>query len=147
MRTVLAAKRRDFPLTFWWWWPSLFWISASDWVIQLVPVLGVLCGGGCLLGSVHSPALIFAAYVLLLSMDAANQPDRRIVLRNIWDGCLFEALFVSALLPPLDGDVASLRMRDLPSPLLSFYFRLFVFRLMFGFGKLKFWGFKWDTDK
>jgi hypothetical protein len=143
----MAAKRRDFPLTFWWWWPSLFWLSTADWLIQIVPILGALCGLGCALGSSYSPFLLGTSYALFLSIDAANQPDRRIVLRNIWDGFMFEVAFVSAMLPPLVGGFTQLGVRELPSPLIPFYFRLLIFRLMFGFGKLKFWGFRWDTDK
>lgn len=58
------------------------------------------------------------------------------MLYERWDYLLLEASFLSLFLPSL----SSLSMGTLPLPIVSFSLRWLLFRLMFGFGKIKFAG-------
>ena len=143
----LATRARHFG--FWrarLFYPTLFWLSASDAALVAVPALGACCGAGAVLGGAHSPLLLLGAWLALLSVDAGPSS-----LVYPWDSLLLEVGFLALFLPasaplaaPLTPAALLQPLTALPSPLLSFAFRALLFRLMVGFGKLKFVGSGWQ---
>ena len=67
----LARARRDFGPAAYWYYPTLFWISAADWVLYAVPALGAAAGLAAVVGGAWSPCCLAAAWVALLSIDPA----------------------------------------------------------------------------
>ena len=142
MAGILARYRRDFGG--WraaWYLPSLFWVSCSDTALVAVPAAGALAGLGAVVGGAWAPALLAASWAALLSMDGAAYP---------WDSLLLEAGFLAIWLPATSSLAdtslhfpASASATSAPSPLLSFAFRWLLFRVLVGFGKLKFVGSGW----
>jgi hypothetical protein len=145
MAPLLARKARHFG---YWrarlFYPTLFWLSSSDAALAAVPALGALCGAGAVYGGARSPLLLLGAWLSLLSVDAGPS-----TLVYPWDSLLLEAGFLALFLPasaPLAAPTLAALLQPLsalPSPLLSFAFRALLFRLMVGFGKLKFQGSGW----
>ena len=139
---LLRARRRHFGALAYFYHPTLFWLSSSDAALALLPALGAACGALCVLGGPFSPFLLLVCWVCLLSIDAG--PSACVYP---WDSLLLEMGFLALWLPasaPFDGTLASFTQQAaLPSPLLSFAFRALLFRLLMGFGKLKFVGSGW----
>ncbi len=129
----LVAIRRDYPgIRRFFEFPSIFWWSASDRTIQLVPLVGVLCGLlACYGGTWGYLGLALGWFLWLSVMPAwAIFP---------WDTMLREAGFL-ALFLPLAKTLPSLEASALPLPTAAFMFRWLVLRLMLGFAKVKFIG-------
>ncbi len=129
----LEAARRDFPgVRRFFQFPTLFWWSARDGVIRVVPLLGVLCGLlACYGGPLGYAGLLFG-WVLWLSIEPAW-------LIFPWDTMLQEVGFLVLFLP-LANTLPSLETSALPLPTVAFMFRWLVLRLMLGFAKVKFIG-------
>ena len=130
----LKQVRKDFPgprrfLYF----PTLLWISSSDWMLRLLTVAGLIASVAVMYGGEHSFWALLACYVCYLSLDMA------IGLIFPWDCMLFEATLLALFLPPTE-ELPSLEATEAPAPILSWAYRLLIFRLMFGFGKQKFMG-------
>jgi len=135
IRDIFRRAIKDLPST----WhaflnaPSVFWVNSSDLMLHLVPTVGALAGAHvAIIGGPASPAMLFVAWVCLLSMDVPMG------LTFPWDTLALEATFLTMWLPPLRGD--SIAAAALPHPLVSFLLRMLLWRLMIGFGKLKFIG-------
>ena len=137
---VLARVRRDYDT-----WPArlrrlptLCWLSGcSERALLGIAAFGGGCGAALLLGcGAWSPLAALGAWAALLSLDEAAD------LKFPWDSLLLELSALCVLLPPLRavGGWSSLALAAPPHPWLGFAFRLLLFRLMFGFGKLKFAG-------
>lgn len=135
---ILANYRRDFGVArSLWYWPTLFWLAGtSEVALAAVPACGALaalCAAWG--GAVASPVGLAVAWATLLSVDAG--PSACVYP---WDSLALEAAFLAMWLPgtqPLSVGVASLAA---PPPLLAFAFRWLLFRVLVGFGKLKFTG-------
>lgn len=141
----LATKRRHFGLWAYWYYPTLFWLFNTevllDTMLWVLPTLGCVCGGLVVYGGASTPYLLGACWVILLAIDAGPT-----LLVYPWDSLLLEAGFLSLWLPgtvAFSGGLASLAALHAPSPLHSFAFRWLTFRVLVGFGKLKFVGSEW----
>ena len=133
--------------------PTLLWLTgASDNALRAIVALG--CAGACcLVLGLASPFALLATYLSLLSLDDP------LGLKYPWDALLLEATSMCTLLPPLlplfgggsssAGAAATttiaIGISARPHPWLGWAIRLLLFRVMFGFGKLKFAGSK-NTD-
>lgn len=138
---VLARHRRDFGALAFWYYPSLYWLSAADWTLPAVPLVGAAAAACAVVGGPWAPACLVAAWAAALSVDSTGTMFP-------WDSLLLETGFLATLLPattlatwPLRA--ASLSAKSLPAPIVSFAFRWLLFRVLVGFGKLKFTGSAW----
>ena len=142
LHSSLATKWRHFGLKALWYYPTLFWLfGSSDFMLKFLPSVGALCGLLMAYGSSYTPCLSFVCWVILLSIDAG--PSH---LVYPWDSLLLETGFLCLWLPgtlSFTGSLASLAALSPPSPILSFSLRWLTFRLLIGFGKLKFIGSGW----
>ncbi|HEY6559856.1 MAG TPA: lipase maturation factor family protein [Polyangiaceae bacterium] len=132
--STLAAIRRDFPT--WkrfFYFPTLLWIDASDFTLRLVAWLGALASLSIIVGGPHVPYAFAACFVLYLSLD------RPMYLVYPWDSMLFEAGFWGMLLPATLA-LPALEASAPPLPAVAWVYRLLAFRVIFGFGKVKFAG-------
>jgi Lipase maturation factor len=130
---VLAAYRRDYGWKRFLYAPSLLHFGSSD--RTLVSLLGVGIGASVVaaVGGPWSPFAFFIAWAIYLSFDVA------IDLLYPWDSLLLEAGFLACFVPSLSllPDIA---IRAAPHPVVIWAFRLLAFRVVFGFGKYKFFG-------
>ena len=136
---LLARVRADFHgwAARWQRLPTLLWLTgASEAGLMATISLGILCAVALLLGwIIPSPVATFVVYACLLSLDEI------VDLKFPWDSLLLELSALAALLPPLEAPVwQSIRVTTAPHPWVGFVFRFALFRLLFGFGKLKFVG-------
>ena len=126
LETTFSKVKRDYGLFRFFYWPSLYWIfGTSDAAIQLVPFIGALSGLYLFLFGTHQRLLLLISWISLLSVDAGPSPSV-----YPWDCLLLESGFLALF---LEQDSS-------PSPLHAFSFRLLLFRVLVGFGKLKFMG-------
>lgn len=157
--SVLAAAWRDFGVRALYWWPTVFWVSSSDLALTAVPLVGGGCGLAVfLLGGAWSPALLRICWAALLSIDSGAN-----TLIYPWDSLLLEAGFLAPFFPAAGGtdwvrtllDPAAPSLLSpsawthvtaaaAPVPLLQFAHRWLLFRVLVGFGKLKFVGSGWQ---
>jgi hypothetical protein len=131
---ALRAQARDF--TTWrrfFYFPTLLWLSSSDFALRALVWLGIAAAASIVIGGPHTPWAFVACYVAFLSLD------RAMTLIYPWDAVLFEAGFWAAFLPAtrLLPDLACVAA---PSAPVAWAFRLLAFRVLFGFGKHKFLG-------
>jgi hypothetical protein len=127
LEATFSKVKRDYGHLRFVYWPSLYWIvGTSDAAIRLVPLLGALSGLFLFLFGTHQRLLLFISWISLLSVDAGPSPSV-----YPWDCLLLESGFLALF---LEQDSKS------PSPLHAFSFRLLLFRVLVGFGKLKFMG-------
>jgi hypothetical protein len=121
--------------------PSVFWVTgASDAALRVAPWVGIAASLGVVLG-VLPPALgIGAAWAIFLSIDMGTSFTGAIFP---WDTLLLEAGALGVWLPRVSPLWMSVRATSLPSPLLAFAVRWLLFRVLVGFGKLKFAGARW----
>lgn len=113
--------------------PTLLWLNDSDATLRALALAGMAGGLALVVGGPWSPLAMGVCYVSYLSLDLA------IGLIFPWDCLLFEVAFLGMFLPPthLLPELASVTA---PAPALAWAYRLAIFRVMFGFGKLKFIG-------
>jgi hypothetical protein len=127
------AIARDFPgLRRFTQYPSVLWLSRSDFTIRMIPWLGTLCGLVMIYGGPASPWALFFAWLLWLSIEPA-------ALIFPWDTMLQEAGFLAFFLPTVPA-LPHWAASQLPDPSVAFMVRWLAIRLMLGFGKVKFVG-------
>lgn len=143
--------------------PTIFWLSCADWLLVAVPLVGALAGLTAALG-VNVAATAWSTTTFLgLAWLSALSVDKVVSMLFPWDCLLLESGFLALFLPHLNdttellqqlgtavwqGDgwpsahawISALSAAEAPSALLNTLFRWLLFRLMFGFGKLKFTG-------
>jgi hypothetical protein len=131
---ALRAQARDFPS---WkrflYFPTLLWLSSSDFALRALVWLGIFASAGAIAGGPHTPWAFACCYAAYLSLD------RAMTLIYPWDAMLLEAGFWAAFLPAtaLLPDLHSVAAPAAPA---AWAFRLLAFRVLFGFGKHKFVG-------
>ena len=129
----LKQIKRDFgPVKKWVLFPTLLWLNNSDRFLKGLIILGSLASLVVIIGGPLSfPALIIC-WLVYLSLDIA------VGFSYPWDCVLLEMGFLSLWLPaiPLLPDVS---LESTPHPALAWTYRFLLFRLIFGFGKFKFW--------
>jgi hypothetical protein len=130
---VLVTLKRDFPS--WrrfFYWPTLLWINSSD-----TAIVGLLTiGGGCALyGALFGPQL----WMVVIAWSALISTNRAANILWPWDNFLSEITFLMFFLPYSNTRA--------PNALVCWSFRWLIFRLMHGFGKLKFTGQHPKNDK
>ena len=131
---TLARLRRDFPSSYWYHFPSVFWlIGSSDRALVGTPLLGAICAAAVVSGCASRAALCSALF-LMRSLDLP------IGLLYPWDSMLLEAGALTLLLPPLLPITSSLAATAAPHPWVSGALRLLLARVLTGFGKKKFVG-------
>ncbi len=129
----LAATRRDFPgVRRFFEFPTVFWLSSSDAMLRLVPLLGIASGVVAMYGGPVGYAALVLGWLLWLSVEPAG-------LIFPWDTMLQEAGFLVLFVPWVEP-LPSLVTSTLPLPSVAFMFRWLVLRLMLGFAKVKFIG-------
>lgn len=132
---LLIQIKHDFPHTYWFRFPSLFWlVGASDAALVAVPAIGTACGLAVLVG-LHSHAALLYALLALRSLDLP------VGLLYPWDSLLLETGALALLLPavpPCWSHGAALDAA--PHPWLAAAVRFLLARLLLGFGKKKFVG-------
>jgi hypothetical protein len=130
----LARIRADFPgVSRFFRFPTLLWITSGDAALRSFLWLGALSSLVVIAGGPLARAALAACFVLYLSFDLAAD------LLYPWDCLLFEAGFLALFLPAsrLLPDVA---LAAAPHPAIAWAFRFLLFRVVFGFGKYKFFG-------
>ncbi|MBK7395774.1 MAG: lipase maturation factor family protein [Myxococcales bacterium] len=130
---LLAAMRRDFSAARFLYFPTLLHLRATDRVLRALPLLGAFAATSVVVGGPHAPWALLACYALYLSLDVA------VVLVYPWDSLLLEAGFFAVFLPAT-APLPSLAALAAPAPVLAWFYRLLLFRVLFGFGKQKFLG-------
>jgi hypothetical protein len=134
---VVRRLAADFPspLRRFYYFPSvLHWVSPTDNVLRGVCGGGCACGLAMVYGGPFAPFAACVAWALLLSMDLVAD------LNYPWDCLLLEAGFLAMLLPATQPLALGPGAVEPPSDGLAWAFRWLLFRVMFGFGKLKFVG-------
>ena len=132
------ALRRDCgPVWRFWWLPTVLHLSHSDSVLFALPVAGVFFGCLIAIGGTYTPLFLGLCWAILLSLDPAMG------FVYPWDSFLLEMGFLSLWLPTLPAVWNGFQMSAPPTPLLAFTFHALLFRLMIGFGKIKFVGTSW----
>ena len=153
VRVYLRTIRRqlDCPALRWLYCPTLLWLADSDAALRAVPALGMGAAVLAITGLGSTGPCILAAGLCLLSLDCVFNLDKP------WDHMLLELGWVGALLPqvlPLftiageggggggggGGLVMSFAAAERPHPVVAWACRWLLWRVMFGFGKLKFVG-------
>ncbi|MEY4578861.1 MAG: hypothetical protein RL701_3564 [Pseudomonadota bacterium] len=130
----LRKLRQDFPsVRRFAYFPTLLWVNDGDAMIRALMWTGFASAGFVVYGGPISPWALGLCYVCYLSLDYA------VGLIFPWDCLLFESTLLGLFIP------ATLPLPDLaavaaPAPLLTWAYRLLLFRVMFGFGKQKFLG-------
>jgi len=130
----MARARRDYPgLRGVFMQPTLFWLGTSDALLLAVPIVGFFGASLAIVGGPLGFAGQLVAWVCLLSLDAVFN------LGFPWDCMLLEASFL-ALFLPATPTLPVVSTTTLPLPLMSFMWRLFAVRVMWGFALTKFAG-------
>jgi len=127
----LESVGREAGLERYWELPTLCWLDSSDRFLQL------LCGGGAILSllllfNIVPVFVLFFLWVFYLSLTVAC----REFLSFQWDLLLLETGFLAIFLAPLHIFPKSSRHSP-PSPLVLWFFRLLLFKLIFSSGAVK----------
>ena len=118
-------------LSRYWFFPTLAWIEPGSTYLQVLCVLGVVCGVLIVSGYATLPALV-TGWVLYLSLLTAGQE----FLAFQWDILLLETGFLAVFLAPRTLKPAL--TEEAPPPVLVIWLsRLLLFRLMFSSGMVK----------
>ena len=139
---ILSRYRRDFGFVkSLWYWPTLFWVTgSSDFALQALPCFGAVAALCAAWGGAYaSPLGLIIAWATLLSIDAG--PSACVYP---WDSLSLEAAFLALWLPGTQELSVGIAALSLPSPLLAVAYRWLLFRVLVGFGKLKFVGAGWN---
>src|SRR5262249_40768568 len=134
VKPMLRKIRSDYPL----WrcllgFPTLLWLRSDDWCLRGLTVLGTAGAAWTICGGPWSNLGLLICWACYLSLHPA------LGLAYPWDCLLLEAGFV-ALFLPAPNLLPDWRASDLPLPAVAWAFRWLVFRMVLGFGKLKFRG-------
>jgi hypothetical protein len=113
--------------------PTLLWFNASDAMLRGLCFGGMAAAIGVIYGGPLSFPGLLVCYLAYLSLDLPMG------LIFPWDCALFEASVFSLFLGPT-LPLPSLEAVHAPEPAIAWMYRLLVFRVMFGFGKFKFFG-------
>jgi hypothetical protein len=136
---VHARMRRDLPgIRRFFDFPSLLWLNSSDFTLQLMPWVGLVCGAIAVYGGPYAFYALILAWMLWLSLEYRG-------LIFPWDTMLQEVGFLILFVPTVDP-LPSWHTSTLPLPSVAFMMRWFVIRLMWGFGKEKFIGANSKSD-
>src|SRR5262249_37337159 len=111
--------------------PSALWLGCSDRTLRGMAVLGGALGLLVAWGGALSRPALLGCWALYLSFDVALD------LAFPWECALLEAGLLSLLLPEL-RPLPALAAVAAPLPAVAWAYRLLLFRIMLGFGKLKF---------
>ena len=117
--------------------PSLLWINHSDAALHGLAVLGLAAAVRAVCGGAGACACLLLSNIVFLSFDPVFG------LSMPWDCLLLEAGWIAALLPTPAAftSFANLLVDPVPvHPAASWLIRWLLFRLMIGFGKMKFRG-------
>ena len=105
-------------------------------MMRFLIISGVLAGFYIFVGGPYLWLAFLYCYLVYLSFDLP------LGLSYPWDSLLFEVCVLSIFLPDLpllpnwDGE-------SIPHPVLIFLYQWLLFRVLFGFGKMKFANFNW----
>lgn len=127
---VLARAAIDYGWRARLYFPSVLWIRADDHVLGALPWVGMLSAIVALLGGDAAPVAMLLCWALYLSLDVA------IDLLYPWDAALLEAGFLACFL----SAPGFLGLGAAAHPAIAWAFRWLLFRIVFGFGKYKFFG-------
>ncbi|GAB3166940.1 lipase maturation factor family protein [Telluribacter humicola] len=129
----LAQIRLDYPgWRKWLYFPTLLWLDHSDRFLKGLVVLGSVSALVVMYGGPFAGLALLVCWLVYLSFDLP------LSLSYPWDSVLLEAGFLALFLPELHH-FPDVSVTVLPHPLVAWGFRLLMFRLIFGFGKFKFW--------
>jgi len=119
--------------------PTVFWFTGkiNDNKLLILNRIGILASAVGMAGSNSQLTWSFSMFVSLTSLLSL---DIALDLSYPWDCLLFEAGWLALFLPFPQFIWDNFEVVEKPSELLSFLFRLLLFRVVFGFGKLKFVG-------
>ncbi|MEC8050423.1 MAG: lipase maturation factor family protein [Myxococcota bacterium] len=119
--------------------PSIFWVSTADWMVVLVPVLGLIAASSIIVGALGSYTAwaFFVVWLCALSLQTANTN----LFWFPWDNLVTEVALVGLLLHPLEL-LPSMEAAEPPSQLVLLMYGWLLFRVMFGMGLAKFR--RWD---
>jgi len=113
--------------------PSLLWIAHGDVALRVFVGAGMLGALAMIVGGPIGWWGALCCWAIWLSLHFSLR------LVYPWDTVLLEAGFLS-LFVPASALLPQLTATALPHPLLPFIFHLLLFRLLLGFGKMKFIG-------
>jgi len=128
----LKKIKEDYPgIKRFFYFPTLLWFNASDRFLKGLVVLGSLSACYAIYGGVYASLALFFCWITYLSFDHCLE------LTFPWDCFLFEAGFLALFLPAVHS-LPQIQAMHEPLPVIAWAYRWLIFRLMFGFGKFKF---------
>jgi len=128
----LRKIKEDYPgIQGFFYFPTLLWLNTSDRFLKLLVVLGSLSACWVIYGGPYIFWALFFCWVIYLSFDHCVE------LTFPWDCLLLEAGFLALFLPAINY-LPQLQALHEPLPVIAWAYRWLIFRLMFGFGKFKF---------
>jgi len=128
----LTKIKEDFPgIRRFFYFPTLLWFSASDRFLKMLVVLGSLSACWAIYGGPYAFLTLFFCWMTYLSLDHCLE------LTFPWDCFLLEAGFLALFLPTINS-LPQIQAMHEPLPVIAWAYRWLIFRLMFGFGKFKF---------
>lgn len=113
--------------------PSLLWIAHGDLALRGYIGVGILAACGMIAGGPYAWPGAICCWAIWLSLHFSLR------LVYPWDTVLLEAGFLCVFLPA-NSLLPNLSATALPHPLVPLIFHLLLFRLLLGFGKMKFVG-------
>jgi len=124
-----------------WFLPTVFWISSSDWFLHVVCAVGALGSIAVILGFLSVP-ILFLLWLLYLSLVTVGD----VFLRFQWDSLLLEVGFLSIFLAPLALRSKLSDAPDMPRIVRwAFWFLLFKLVFLSGVVKLASGDYAWRT--
>jgi len=115
--------------------PSLWWLGTSAAFLQGSVLVASICAVIIMYGAgEYTPVAMLLCLAIYVSLDEWTP----------WDNLLLETCYLVLWLPAPPPIHQQLALHQLPSPTVAFALRWLLFRLMVGFGKLKFVGSSWQ---
>jgi len=128
----LTKIKEDYPgIKRFFYFPTLLWFSASDRFLKMLVIMGSLSACWAIYGGPYAPIALFLCWITYLSLDHVME------LTFPWDCLLFEVGFLALFLPAVHF-LPQIQAMHEPLPVIAWAYRWLIFRLMFGFGKFKF---------
>jgi len=128
----LKKIKEDYPgIKRFFYFPTIFWFNASDRSLKMLVVLGSLSACWAIYGGPYVIFALFLCWITYLSFDHCME------LSFPWDCFLLEAGFLALFLPAIHS-LPQIQAVAEPLPVIAWAYRWLIFRLMFGFGKFKF---------